>query len=110
MTRRSKTDESQARQRHAALAQEVEELAYRYYVPTWLCELKIDGLAVDLVYEGGRLVRAATRGDGATGEDVTLNVRTIASVPTRLVGARVPELLEVRGEVFLPASAFAGIN
>jgi DNA ligase (NAD+) len=181
---------AQARQRHATLAQEVEDLAYRYYVlaqptvsdadydakmaelnaledrwpdlrtpdsptqkvmeslstdfgaishlermlsldnvfsddefaawshratrevpvPAWLCELKIDGLAVDLVYEQGRLVRAATRGDGTTGEDVTLNVRTIAPVPSRLAGTRVPDLLEVRGEVFLPAAAFEEIN
>jgi DNA ligase (NAD+) len=79
-------------------------------VPAWLCELKIDGLAVDVVYEQGRLVRAATRGDGTTGEDVTLNVRTIEGVPSRLSGADVPELLEVRGEVFLPAAAFAEIN
>jgi DNA ligase (NAD+) len=182
--------ENKARQRHAVLAQEVEDLAYRYYVlaqptvsdadydakmaelnaleekwpdlrtpdsptqkvmeslstdfravthlermlsldnvfsddefvawaqratrevpvPAWLCELKIDGLAVDLVYEAGRLARAATRGDGTAGEDVTLNVRTIASVPARLSGPKVPELLEVRGEVFLPAAAFAEIN
>ncbi len=79
-------------------------------VPSWLCELKIDGLAVDLVYENGRLARAATRGDGVTGEDVTLNVRTIASVPNKLAGTAVPELLEVRGEVFLPTGAFAQLN
>jgi DNA ligase (NAD+) len=79
-------------------------------VPAWLCELKIDGLAIDLVYEAGRLVRAATRGDGVTGEDVTLNVKTIDSVPTRLAAAAVPALLEVRGEVFLPHAAFAQIN
>jgi DNA ligase (NAD+) len=79
-------------------------------VPAWLCELKIDGLAVDVVYEHGRLVRAATRGDGTTGEDVTLNVRTIAGLPGRLTGDDVPELLEVRGEVFLPTSAFAELN
>ena len=183
-------NDKQARQRHATLSQEVEELAYRYYVlaqptvsdadydakmaelnaleerwpdlrtpdsptqkvmeslstdfgavthlermlsldnvfsdeefsawshratrevpvPAWLCELKIDGLAVDLVYEEGRLVRAATRGDGTTGEDVTLNVRTISSVPSRLSGKSVPSLLEVRGEVFLPAAAFEEIN
>ncbi|HVT21548.1 MAG TPA: NAD-dependent DNA ligase LigA, partial [Mycobacteriales bacterium] len=76
----------------------------------WLCELKIDGLAIDLVYESGRLVRAATRGDGATGEDVTLNVRTISNVPSRLAGESVPELLEVRGEVFFPTAAFAEVN
>jgi DNA ligase (NAD+) len=79
-------------------------------VPAWLCELKIDGLAVDLVYEEGRLIRAATRGDGVTGEDVTLNVRTIGSVPSRLSGVSAPELLEVRGEVFLPTEAFAELN
>jgi DNA ligase (NAD+) len=79
-------------------------------VPAWLCELKIDGLAVDLVYENGRLVRAATRGDGRTGEDITLNIRTIDSVPAALHGSAVPELLEVRGEVFLPTEAFARLN
>ena len=79
-------------------------------VPAWLCELKIDGLAIDLLYEDGRLVRAATRGDGVAGEDVTLNVRTIDTVPARLRGAKVPELLEVRGEVFLPTAAFEELN
>jgi DNA ligase (NAD+) len=76
----------------------------------YLCELKIDGLAIDLVYERGRLARAATRGDGRTGEDVTLNVKTIKSVPARLTGADVPEVLEVRGEVFLPEAAFDRLN
>ncbi|MGI8447195.1 MAG: NAD-dependent DNA ligase LigA [Streptosporangiaceae bacterium] len=76
----------------------------------YLCELKIDGLAVDLVYRGGALVRAATRGDGTTGEDVTPNIRTIASVPRRLTGPDVPETLEVRGEVFLPVAAFHELN
>jgi DNA ligase (NAD+) len=76
----------------------------------YLCELKIDGLAVALVYENGRLVRAATRGDGRTGEDVTLNVRTLDSVPDRLLGKDIPALLEVRGEVFFPVAAFADLN
>lgn len=76
----------------------------------FLCELKIDGLAVNLLYERGRLTRALTRGDGRTGEDVTLNVRTIAGVPTQLVGDDVPELIEVRGEVFFPVEAFEGLN
>ena len=75
----------------------------------WLCELKVDGLAIDLVYERGRLVRAATRGDGRTGEDVTLNVRTLHDVPTRLHGDP-PELVEVRGEVYFPLAAFADLN
>jgi DNA ligase (NAD+) len=76
----------------------------------YLCELKIDGLAIDLVYERGRLSSAATRGDGRTGEDVTLNVKTIKSVPDRLAGDDVPELLEVRGEVFLSEAAFNRLN
>ena len=78
----------------------------------YLCELKIDGLAIALLYERGRLVRAATRGDGRTGEDVTLNVRTIATIPDVLAGdpATHPELIEVRGEVFLPVEAFDRLN
>jgi DNA ligase (NAD+) len=76
----------------------------------YLCELKIDGLAIDLVYQRGRLTSAATRGDGRTGEDVTLNVKTIKSVPGRLSGDDVPELLEVRGEVFLSAASFDRLN
>jgi DNA ligase (NAD+) len=76
----------------------------------YLCELKIDGLAVDLVYRDGALVRAATRGDGVTGEDVTPNIRTIGSVPLRLHGSDVPQTLEVRGEVFLPVAAFHELN
>jgi DNA ligase (NAD+) len=76
----------------------------------FLCELKIDGLAVDLVYRGGILARAATRGDGVTGEDVTANVRTISAAPARLRGSGWPDTLEVRGEVFLPVAAFEELN
>jgi DNA ligase (NAD+) len=76
----------------------------------WLCELKIDGLAVALVYRDGRLVRAATRGDGRTGEDITPNVRTLRQVPAELTGDGIPPLLEVRGEVFIATSDFALIN
>ena len=76
----------------------------------YLCELKVDGLAIALLYAEGRLVRAATRGDGRTGEDVTPNVRTIASVPERLAGEQLPELLEVRGEVYFPVARFAELN
>ena len=79
-------------------------------VGPYLCELKIDGLAIALVYQGGKLVRAATRGDGVTGEDVTPNVKTIAAVPARLAGTGWPETLEVRGEVFLPVVAFHELN
>ncbi|MEV7014098.1 NAD-dependent DNA ligase LigA [Streptosporangium sp. NPDC051022] len=76
----------------------------------YLCELKIDGLAIALVYEKGRLVRAATRGDGRVGDDVTANVRTIADVPNRLAGDDVPDLVEVRGEVYMPVEGFAKLN
>lgn len=76
----------------------------------FLCELKIDGLAVNLTYENGRLTRAATRGDGRTGEDITPNVRTIADIPERLRGDRVPALVEIRGEVFFPMEKFAELN
>ncbi|MFD9236051.1 NAD-dependent DNA ligase LigA [[Kitasatospora] papulosa] len=76
----------------------------------FLCELKVDGLAVNLTYEHGRLTRAATRGDGRTGEDITPNVRTIAEIPLRLKGEDIPALVEIRGEVFFPMEAFEGLN
>ncbi|MEU5492229.1 NAD-dependent DNA ligase LigA [Streptomyces sp. NPDC020196] len=76
----------------------------------FLCELKVDGLAVNLTYEHGRLTRAATRGDGRTGEDITPNVRTIAEIPLRLKGDDIPALVEIRGEVFFPMEAFEGLN
>ena len=79
-------------------------------VPAYLCELKVDGLAINLVYEKGRLVRGATRGDGRTGEDVTPNVRTLDNVPDRLTGDDVPAVLEVRGEVFFPVERFEALN
>ena len=79
----------------------------------FLCELKIDGVALALVYRDGRLVRAATRGDGRTGEDVTLNARTIDDVPERLTagdGYPIPDVLEVRGEVFFRLADFEALN
>ncbi|MEU3905475.1 NAD-dependent DNA ligase LigA [Streptomyces goshikiensis] len=76
----------------------------------YLCELKVDGLAVNLTYEHGRLTRAATRGDGRTGEDITPNVRTIAEIPDRLAGDRIPALVEIRGEVFFPMEKFEELN
>lgn len=81
-------------------------------LPPLLCEIKIDGLAVSLTYEHGRLVRAATRGDGRTGEDVTANVMTIDSIPRWLDGdpADHPEIVEIRGEVFIPVADFAKLN
>ncbi|KQX79963.1 MULTISPECIES: NAD-dependent DNA ligase LigA [unclassified Streptomyces] len=76
----------------------------------FLCELKVDGLAVNLTYENGRLTRAATRGDGRTGEDITPNVRTIAEIPDRLTGDGVPSLVEIRGEVYFPMEKFEELN
>ncbi|MFO7280871.1 MAG: NAD-dependent DNA ligase LigA [Thermoanaerobacterales bacterium] len=76
---------------------------------SYVCELKIDGLAISIRYEQGRYVRAATRGDGRVGEDVTANVRTIDQVPDRL-GDGAPEVLEVRGEIYMPRSAFDALN
>ncbi|MEZ5541900.1 MAG: NAD-dependent DNA ligase LigA [Pseudomonadota bacterium] len=76
----------------------------------YAAEPKLDGLAVSLLYRDGILVRAATRGDGTTGEDVTQNVRTIATVPLKLAGHGIPSLIEVRGEVYLPLKGFAALN
>ncbi|MBB4891152.1 DNA ligase (NAD+) [Streptomyces olivoverticillatus] len=88
------------------IAKEVGEGAeYRF-----LCELKVDGLAVNLTYEHGRLTRAATRGDGRTGEDITPNVRTIEEIPQYLRGDRIPPLVEVRGEVYFPMEKFEELN
>ncbi|MFD0268906.1 NAD-dependent DNA ligase LigA [Streptomyces sp. NPDC127106] len=87
------------------VARDVGSSAYHY-----LCELKVDGLAVNLTYENGRLTRAATRGDGRTGEDITPNVRTIAEIPDRLKGDRIPALVEIRGEVFFPMEKFEELN
>ena len=77
---------------------------------SFVCELKIDGLAVSLVYEDGQFVRGATRGDGQAGEDITANLRTIKQIPARLSGDRIPLQLEVRGEVYLPVSVFEAKN
>ena len=78
--------------------------------PTYLCELKVDGLAINLTYENGQLVRGLTRGNGVTGEDVTLNVKTIKNLPHSLKGSKVPSLIEIRGEVFFPIAAFNELN
>ena len=79
-------------------------------VEAFVCELKIDGVAVSLTYENGRLTQAATRGDGVIGEDITRNVRTIGPVPARLATDDPPPLLEVRGEIYFPTAAFARLN
>src|SRR5690606_3914171 len=73
-------------------------------------EPKLDGVAISLLYEEGRLVRGATRGDGSVGEDVTHNVRTIPAVPLRLQGSGFPRRLEIRGEVYMPRRAFREFN
>jgi DNA ligase (NAD+) len=77
---------------------------------SWLCEVKVDGLAINLLYEKGKLTRALTRGNGTTGEDVTLNVKTIAVIPHELTGKQIPDQIEVRGEVFFPIAAFNEFN
>ncbi|MFD8318557.1 NAD-dependent DNA ligase LigA [Kitasatospora purpeofusca] len=87
------------------VAGELAGIEYHY-----LCELKVDGLAVNLTYENGRLTQAATRGDGRVGEDITANVRTIEEIPHRLTGDDVPELVEIRGEVYFPTEAFEALN
>ena len=78
--------------------------------PRYSCELKIDGVAVALTYEGGLLTKGATRGDGRVGEDITANVRTVRTVPPRLLGKAPPRYLEVRGEIYLPVKAFERLN
>jgi DNA ligase (NAD+) len=78
--------------------------------PQYLCEVKVDGLAINLTYENGVLVRGLTRGNGVTGEDVTLNVKTIKNLPHQLKGDSIPTLIEVRGEVFFPIAAFNELN
>ncbi|MDH6579864.1 NAD-dependent DNA ligase LigA [Kitasatospora sp. MAP5-34] len=87
------------------VAKELAGVEYHY-----LCELKVDGLAVNLTYERGQLVLAATRGTGRVGEDITANVRTIKEIPHELKGDNIPELVEIRGEVYLPTEAFAELN
>ena len=77
---------------------------------SWLCEVKVDGLAINLLYRDGKLVQALTRGNGVTGEDVTLNIKTISVIPHELAGKNIPSLLEVRGEVFFPLKAFNDFN
>ena len=96
-------EELEAWRRRASEFLEIDEFDY-------VCELKIDGLAISCTYENGVLARAATRGDGFRGEDVTANVRTIRNVPLRLNGDDVPATVELRGEVYFPLSAFAQMN
>ena len=76
----------------------------------YACEPKLDGIAVSLLYENGILIRGATRGDGTTGEDITHNIRTIESIPLKLMGEGWPERLEVRGEIYMPKAGFEKLN
>jgi len=92
------------------LDQWFERIAKAAVTNTWLCEVKVDGLAINLLYEKGKLVRALTRGNGVTGEDVTLNIKTIADIPHELKAKNVPDVLEIRGEVFFPIKAFNDFN
>ena len=87
-----------------------ERIAKTSTTNTWLCEVKVDGLAINLLYEKGKLTKALTRGNGVTGEDVTLNIRTIKTIPHELKGKNLPDVLEVRGEVFFPIEAFNEFN
>ncbi|TSA22554.1 MAG: NAD-dependent DNA ligase LigA [Actinomycetales bacterium] len=87
-----------------------ERIAKTSTTNTWLCEVKVDGLAINLLYEKGKLSKALTRGNGVTGEDVTLNIRTIKTIPHELTGKNLPDILEVRGEVFFPIEAFNEFN
>ena len=92
------------------LAQWFDRIEKEIPQPQYLCEVKVDGLAINLTYENGVLVRGLTRGNGVTGEDVTLNVKTIRNLPHQLKGENFPALVEVRGEVFFPIAAFNELN
>ncbi len=88
----------------------IERIEQQQGMTEFVCELKFDGTAISLTYEGGRLVRAVTRGDGTTGDDVTANVKTIRSIPLTLSGEDIPELFEIRGEIFMPYASFDRLN
>lgn len=91
-------------------SEELSAWANRVAVTSFLCELKIDGLAINLRYENGLLVSAATRGDGVVGEDVTNNVKTIKQIPQKLLGKNHPDVVEIRGEIFFGLADFAKLN
>ncbi len=93
-----------------AFNQRVQDRLKKTAAIEYACELKLDGIAVSLLYRDGVLVRGATRGDGTNGEDITQNVRTINSIPLRLIGEGYPQLLEVRGEIYMPKAGFNALN
>ncbi len=101
---------SQRAEQSLGLVKKTNDLFTSSSAVQYCCEPKLDGLAVSISYESGILVRAATRGDGQTGEDITANVRTIRNVPLKLHGEGWPEFLEVRGEVYMPKSGFEALN
>lgn len=103
-------DNAFGNQEFAAFHQRVSERLTGDQPIQYAAEPKLDGLAISLRYQQGRLVQAATRGDGYRGEDVTLNVRTIAAIPLRLLGKAYPDVLEVRGEIFMPKAGFEKLN
>lgn len=94
----------------SAFDKRIQDRLKRSWTVEYSCEPKLDGLAVSILYEQGLLVRAATRGDGQVGENITNNVKTIANVPLRLRGSKYPQKLEVRGEVFMPKQGFEKLN
>jgi DNA ligase (NAD+) len=102
-------DEAELREWGDRTTKRLRDLGHDDAEVRYVCELKIDGLAMSIRYEGGRMVQAATRGDGRTGEDVTANVATVATVPDRLEGD-VPEVVEARGEIYMPIATFESLN
>jgi DNA ligase (NAD+) len=98
------------REFHRRVTERLRSLDIEFQEIEYACEPKLDGIAVSLVYQKGLLVQGATRGDGKTGEDITQNVRTIASIPLRLQGDNYPDDLEVRGEIYLPKAGFEKLN
>ncbi|MEQ5126921.1 NAD-dependent DNA ligase LigA [Providencia zhijiangensis] len=95
---------------YLAFDKRVKDRLHNHTELTFCCELKLDGLAVSLLYENGELVQAATRGDGTVGENITANVRTIKAIPLRLRGDNIPARVEIRGEVFMPQKGFEAMN
>lgn len=103
-------ENSFTREETQAFARRIQEKLKDTNPINFVCEPKLDGLAISLTYENGYLTKAATRGDGTVGEDITTNIRTIKSVPLRLLGTDYPPHFEVRGEVYMPLAGFEQLN